>query len=87
MKAGVNFKTEIIGPIKTLILFYGVSFIFPACPAVHIEVDPSKKYQFVEGFGGAVTDAAGINWKNLSKPLQKLLVEFVRYTKNHRQNI
>lgn len=36
---------------------------------------PEKPFQKVEGFGGAVTDAAGINWKNLSDPLQKSLIE------------
>ncbi|RVE53974.1 hypothetical protein evm_001377 [Chilo suppressalis] len=29
-------------------------------------LDPSHKYQKVEGFGGAVTDAASINWMNLT---------------------
>lgn len=40
-----------------------------------IILNPKVKYQTVEGFGGATTDAAGINWKNLSLPLQKYLID------------
>uniref|UniRef100_A0A2A4K8P8 Glucosylceramidase n=1 Tax=Heliothis virescens TaxID=7102 RepID=A0A2A4K8P8_HELVI len=36
---------------------------------------PDTMYQTVEGFGGAVTDAAAINWKGLSEPLQKYLID------------
>ncbi|CAH0402652.1 unnamed protein product [Chilo suppressalis] len=40
-----------------------------------LTLDPSIKYQTVLGFGGAVTDAASINWKNLTDPglMQKLI--------------
>ncbi|CAD0204506.1 unnamed protein product [Chrysodeixis includens] len=31
-------------------------------------LDPETKYQTINGFGGAVTDSAAINWKNLSDP-------------------
>ncbi|XP_075984131.1 lysosomal acid glucosylceramidase-like [Anticarsia gemmatalis] len=31
-----------------------------------LEIDPSTTYQTIEGFGGAVTDAASITWKNLT---------------------
>ncbi|XP_054713189.1 lysosomal acid glucosylceramidase-like [Uloborus diversus] len=40
---------------------------------VNITVDPSKQYQFILGFGGAFTDAAGINVKSLPDNLQELL--------------
>ncbi|PZC83610.1 hypothetical protein B5X24_HaOG207593 [Helicoverpa armigera] len=36
-----------------------------------IEIDVTTKYQSIEGFGGAVTDAAGINWQNLTDPRLK----------------
>ncbi|KAJ8713063.1 hypothetical protein PYW08_008367 [Mythimna loreyi] len=36
---------------------------------------PQTTFQTVEGFGGAVTDAAGINWKNLSASAQKSLID------------
>ncbi|XP_053617696.1 lysosomal acid glucosylceramidase-like isoform X2 [Plodia interpunctella] len=41
-----------------------------------LEVDPYTRYQTIEGFGGAVTDSAGINWKSLKDlRLRKNLVE------------
>jgi hypothetical protein len=40
-------------------------------------INSSMMYQTVEGFGGAVTDAAGINWKNLvDKQLQYNLIKY-----------
>uniref|UniRef100_A0A2A4K975 Glucosylceramidase n=1 Tax=Heliothis virescens TaxID=7102 RepID=A0A2A4K975_HELVI len=33
-----------------------------------LEIDVTTKYQTIEGFGGAVTDAAGLNWRNLTDP-------------------
>ncbi|KAM3959512.1 LOW QUALITY PROTEIN: lysosomal acid glucosylceramidase-like [Aphomia sociella] len=33
-----------------------------------LELDPRTKYQTVEGFGGGMTDAAGINWQKLANP-------------------
>lgn len=45
------------------------------CCSTNLVIDPSRKYQRIEGFGGAVTDAAGINWKQLSEPLQKYLID------------
>lgn len=40
-----------------------------------IILNPRKTYQTIEGFGGAVTDAVGINWLKLTKPLQDTFVE------------
>ncbi|XP_063368436.1 lysosomal acid glucosylceramidase-like [Cydia amplana] len=38
-------------------------------------IDPTKKSQTIEGFGGAVTDAAGIHWSNFSSArLQDYLI-------------
>ncbi|XP_049878911.1 lysosomal acid glucosylceramidase-like [Pectinophora gossypiella] len=39
-----------------------------------LRLNPARTYQKIEGFGGAVTDSAAINWKNLSKPLQRHLI-------------
>ncbi|XP_050353713.1 putative glucosylceramidase 3 [Nymphalis io] len=39
-----------------------------------LEIHPDKKYQTIEGFGGSVTDSAGINWKSLSPAAQKHLI-------------
>ncbi|XP_059054093.1 lysosomal acid glucosylceramidase-like [Achroia grisella] len=36
-----------------------------------LELDLNTRYQTVEGFGGAVTDAVGINWLNLTNPQLK----------------
>ncbi|KAJ2942909.1 hypothetical protein O0L34_g15097 [Tuta absoluta] len=36
---------------------------------------PTVKYQKIEGFGGAVTDSAGINWKSLSENVQQKLID------------
>ncbi|CAD0204507.1 unnamed protein product [Chrysodeixis includens] len=40
-----------------------------------LTLDPEIKYQTITGFGGAVTDSAGLNWKNLtdSKLMQHLI--------------
>ncbi|XP_075983909.1 lysosomal acid glucosylceramidase-like [Anticarsia gemmatalis] len=46
----------------------------PGCGTETLVLYPDKKYQTIEGFGGSATDAAGINWKNLSEPLQELLI-------------
>ncbi|XP_059051837.1 lysosomal acid glucosylceramidase-like [Achroia grisella] len=41
-----------------------------------LTLDPNKKYQFIEGFGGAVTDSTALNWKNLSDPqLMQYLID------------
>nr|XP_049699185.1 lysosomal acid glucosylceramidase [Helicoverpa armigera] len=45
------------------------------CSATTLVLHPDTMYQTIEGFGGAVTDAAAINWKNLSEPLQKYLID------------
>ncbi|OTF81313.1 hypothetical protein BLA29_003674, partial [Euroglyphus maynei] len=42
---------------------------------IRINVDRSKKYQKIIGFGGAFTDAAGLNIATLSKGLQSKLIE------------
>lgn len=41
-----------------------------------LELDVETKYQTIEGFGGGVSDSAGINWKNLDEPqLKQNLIE------------
>ncbi|XP_023943786.2 lysosomal acid glucosylceramidase [Bicyclus anynana] len=40
-----------------------------------LELDPTKQYQTIEGFGGSVTDSAAINWKSLLPVLQDSLIE------------
>ncbi|KAL0867557.1 hypothetical protein ABMA27_008327 [Loxostege sticticalis] len=42
-------------------------------PALHL--DTSRLYQSVEGFGGAVTDAAAINWFSLDDTLKQYLID------------
>ncbi|CAH0721502.1 unnamed protein product, partial [Brenthis ino] len=37
-------------------------------------INPSNRYQTVEGFGGSVTDAASINWRKLSDRTQRHLI-------------
>lgn len=41
---------------------------------IHITVNPSETFQKIYGFGGAFTDAAGINIKSLSEKLQNVLL-------------
>ncbi|XP_026740602.1 glucosylceramidase-like [Trichoplusia ni] len=45
------------------------------CSTATLLLHPETTYQTIEGFGGAATDAAGINWRNLSEPLQKRLID------------
>ncbi|XP_063832884.1 lysosomal acid glucosylceramidase-like [Ostrinia nubilalis] len=41
-----------------------------------LTLDTSTVFQTIEGFGGATTDAAGINWKNLTDAtLQQILID------------
>lgn len=40
-------------------------------------VDSSQKYQKIEGFGGAMTDAAALNIRTLSNQTQQQLLEYV----------
>jgi len=42
-------------------------------------VDASIQYQSIIGFGGAFTDAAGINIAKLSRPAQDLLLRYKYY--------
>lgn len=42
-----------------------------------LELDPVTTHQTVEGFGGAVTDAVGIHWANLTARLQAHLIKYV----------
>lgn len=44
---------------------------------MHLEMVPSVTYQKIEGFGGAVTDAAAINWKSLEPSLQYYIIKYV----------
>ena len=39
-----------------------------------VTIDRKQKFQKIVGFGGAFTDAAGINIAKLSKPLQDTLI-------------
>ncbi|KAJ8711400.1 hypothetical protein PYW07_008642 [Mythimna separata] len=45
------------------------------CPGPTYTVNPSVKYQTIEGFGSSVTDAASIMWSSMSKPLRKKFVD------------
>jgi len=48
----------------------------PTTPADHtVEVQHNEKYQKILGFGGAFTDATGINIAKLPKPLQERLLK------------
>ncbi|KPI93190.1 Glucosylceramidase [Papilio xuthus] len=47
----------------------------PKCCSASLVVNPKAKYQMVEGFGGAVTDAASINWKSLPEEMQQSLID------------
>ncbi|XP_072934606.1 putative glucosylceramidase 3 [Epargyreus clarus] len=40
-----------------------------------LDLDPSCLYQTCEGFGGAVTDAASINWKSLPENMQQYMID------------
>ncbi|CAF4885237.1 unnamed protein product [Pieris macdunnoughi] len=68
-KAGLRFKKEVH------------SFLNASdkncvkCSEIHLDVDPSVTYQRIEGFGGAVTDSAGINWKSLEPALQYYMIK------------
>ncbi|CAH2094054.1 unnamed protein product [Euphydryas editha] len=44
------------------------------CCTTTLELFPNTTYQTIEGFGGAVTDSAGINWKSLPPVLQDYLI-------------
>ncbi|EEC01398.1 glucosylceramidase, putative, partial [Ixodes scapularis] len=43
--------------------------------AVSVVIDSSKKYQSIFGFGGAFTDAAGINLQSLPEQLQEAVLK------------
>ncbi|XP_026740601.1 glucosylceramidase-like [Trichoplusia ni] len=38
---------------------------------INLDLDPGKTYQTIEGFGGAVSDAAAITWDSLKNPVLK----------------
>jgi glucosylceramidase len=40
-----------------------------------LQVDTSRQYQAILGFGGAMTDAAGLNIATLSKATQETLIK------------
>lgn len=40
-------------------------------------VDSSQKFQTIQGFGGAMTDAAALNIRSLSNETQRMLLEYV----------
>ncbi|KAM7285332.1 lysosomal acid glucosylceramidase-like [Ixodes scapularis] len=57
-----------------------LSFNEPANPdgnddAVSVVIDSSKKYQSIFGFGGAFTDAAGVNIQSLPEQLQEAVLK------------
>lgn len=62
-KAGARFQATTVNFIKK---------VDPGIPV--LRVDNTTMYQFILGFGGAFTDAAGININYLSPPLQKQLL-------------
>ncbi|CAG5024561.1 unnamed protein product [Parnassius apollo] len=66
-EAGTRFQ-KIIGTFQTLDHSLGI------CRTSFV-INPMKTYQAVEGFGGAVTDAAAINWKSLPEVMQKYLID------------
>ncbi|XP_046963951.1 lysosomal acid glucosylceramidase-like [Vanessa cardui] len=39
-----------------------------------LDIQPETMYQTIEGFGGAVTDSAGFNWKSLPPAVQQHLI-------------
>lgn len=43
-------------------------------PDLTVKLDPTRKYQKVKGFGGALTDAAAINILSLPPPAQEMLL-------------
>ncbi|GBP43697.1 Glucosylceramidase [Eumeta japonica] len=51
------------------------SEIESSCCSINLAINPDTQYQTIEGFGGAVTDAAGINWKSLSETAQDNLIQ------------
>ncbi|XP_061382252.1 lysosomal acid glucosylceramidase-like [Danaus plexippus] len=63
-KSGFRF-TKSYGKLQALDLLDSSRFL---------EIDPTTKYQTIEGFGGAVTDAASMNWKSVSDNLQDKLI-------------
>ena len=42
-----------------------------------LTVDVNQKFQKIQGFGGAMTDAAALNIKTLSNKTQQILLEYV----------
>lgn len=42
-----------------------------------LTVDSNQKFQIIEGFGGAMTDAAALNMRNLSSATRGILLEYV----------
>ena len=65
-KSGQRFNFHTTQLINSTTLYYNNSVV--------ISVNPSKSYQSIKGFGGAITDAATINIKSLSPKTQHNLV-------------
>jgi len=42
-----------------------------------LTVDIDQKFQKIQGFGGAMTDAAALNIRSLSNKTQQILLEYV----------
>ncbi|XP_052751994.1 lysosomal acid glucosylceramidase-like [Galleria mellonella] len=64
-EAGARFRktTGLLGPNEDSLLSHNESVRITT-----LTVNTGKVFQRIEGFGGAVTDAAAINWKNLTDP-------------------
>ena len=60
---------------KETLLKFGVKSGGKASKRQTITIDRSKKYQSIIGFGGAFTDASGINIKSLPEKLQKNIIK------------
>ncbi|CAJ0601102.1 unnamed protein product [Cylicocyclus nassatus] len=51
------------------------TIVYSAPGNIKIEIDARQKFQSIIGFGGAFTDAAGINIASLGKQTQRTLLE------------
>ncbi|XP_068623495.1 lysosomal acid glucosylceramidase-like [Battus philenor] len=65
-EAGSRFK-------KNVGEFHSVS-LKPKGYSATLVLNPKQRYQTVEGFGGAVTDSASMNWKSLPESMQQSLI-------------
>lgn len=47
-----------------------------SAPSVKLSINRNITFQSIEGFGGAFTDATGLNIASLSKPLQEIIIRY-----------